>query len=233
MSHCSDPIHVESTFDFFFFFFHCVWQSLNHEDWQMGNKFQQKFTLNCSFCMKSPKSQFWGCLTANLNPLQGPTHSFGPITNTHPEQDLAMSGFKNIITSTTISTISDPNASQIWNSSTHFIVHKYTCWFCITQYLGFAQSSCTVSDHQLHALLVQKLGSSQPSSTSCMLPPILRQSLHISCDSLSPQSDSPVPAKVMWNNVHEEDIKLIRASLTSNTTVSVGKLLDLVSAVQN
>ena len=161
-----------------------------------------------------------------------------PITNTHPEQvkkDLNTSGFKK--KPTTISTISDPNASQIWNSwiiHSFYCTYKYTCWFCITQYLGFAQSSCTVSDHRLHALLAQKLGSSQLSSTSCMLPPILWPSLHISCDSLSPQSDSPVPAKVMWDlNVHEEDIKLIRASLTSNTTVSVGKLLDLVSAMQN
>ena len=34
--------------------------------------FQQKFGSNCSFSLKT---QFWGPLTENLNPLQRPTHT--------------------------------------------------------------------------------------------------------------------------------------------------------------
>ena len=52
------------------------WIQINGQLHSLHN-FQKKFGSNCSFCLKCPqkKSIFWGPLTANLNPLQGPTHS--------------------------------------------------------------------------------------------------------------------------------------------------------------
>ena len=44
-------------------------------NFEVNKTFNKSLGQTCSFCLKGLKSQFWGPLTENLNPLQRPTHT--------------------------------------------------------------------------------------------------------------------------------------------------------------